>query len=1327
MTSFRNTLGGGNREYVTPNGVSSEFAFSWDGQQLTGATQGWSCSSGAVRKIDAGGEPALQLDVSLSRPTVRVTKHYMIFPKVALIREWTDYKNTDDTSHQLGQPSFLHQAIMGDRLDDTDLHYLLGAYDYSLQTEPMSSDYSKIFDATGDPNAGNLGFGGTSLNYMPWFSLFDRATRDGVFMGFDYFGRWAVPVGAQGGSTASLSGTLPNYDAPVVAGQVVSAPKAFTGVYTTDLDNMTNQLLNWQYTYMWDYTRSPYFTAVRDEGPTYLTGGGDTAGLLQMAFGQFDVMREMGVDTYHRDHAWFRVVGDFEGPDWKLTNDYLAKSGMRQLVYYFAYNAETGSRVLAQHPDWFDITSSGCGRVNEEPQLIDLRIPAAKAWMEHLLISNAEKWGDYEWRNDNCSEGGWSGDRQLAQDQAFRQVLKDFLDARPKSGFDAVNYGGRQMSYDYLRYADGSSLTDGGGYPQQYNASRIFPVDKFSGVPEAWPVNDCDNRYNANLMWNPDLQGDTNDPAALECARKVIDLYHFITAEGVAGRWVQQYHPRATDEDDNWFERLSGDNRRGLVIYKGFGSDSPVTVYPKGLDPRRLYDVRFQFLPDVMRRTGADLMTHGITLSSVGAGELIWLNLPNHPAAATDHSMPNPPEQVTATTGTNMNYHGVDVNWTPGTDNNWISYYEVLRNGVHLATVGKGRYYFDHSPGASPTATYSVRTVDGDGNESAPASTAGGPSDTASVDDASADITYTGNWLHATAVSGAADRTQSQVSGLLCHTACQHFGSTQGEGGWSQQDGPAPPPAPCHLACQEFSGTQGENGWSYQSSDAGQWSDIATYHEPFFLWGECCAWYDFSDSGFSGLITPRYEIPGANHDVGRAWTAPKDGVVDISAQAIPVYDGNQAVLTITKNGQPIWGPTTLDGTAAATDTSVPDVAVSAGDVVRFEMQGTPETAIGDAVQWDPDIHYQGDPPVPPAVGPPPTWQDIKTYNSEGDFNQDGSFWHDNAGYASAHFLQPGDVTDVGRAWTAPHDGTIDIAGTVRGTRDGQGSITASITKNGEVIWGPQTLAANDTTGVEADVTGVPVAAGDLVRFVVAVGSAVTYWDPDLSYEGGPAPTAVAPSASWTFTGSQVSWYAQLGTTKGIVQVLIDGQPDTRLDLYAPSDTNYDVPMYTKSFPSVGTHTITVEGTGDTNVSSTGPYIDVDGFQAVTSAPSIAEDGDLSYSGSGWLSQADASASGGHMTTSGQAGDAVSYLFSGRSVTWVGSICPSCGEADVYVDGKFATRVDTYGYRGPDVSQAALFEYSWQTAGSHVLRVVVTGTRNLESSGTSVNIDSFQVS
>lgn len=1323
MTSFRNELVRPAQEYVTPEAPALEFRFGWDGHVLTGGSGGWVCRSGSVRTVDSGGAPALRLQVTLERRTVQVTKHYTIFPKVAMVRQWTSYANIDTHAHQLTKPSYLEQNVMGDTMAETDLTTIGGSWSWEPQTDQMTADYARTISASPDDY-----FLATSTNYQPWFALFNREREDGIYAGFDYFGRWSATFGLRDGVGSSLSMFLPNYDAPLAAGTHIDSPRAFDAVYRHDLDDMTNRILTWQYTYMWDYTRAPYFGAVRDEGPNYLTGsprgdlGADSDGQLQWMLNLTDAMSSMGVDTYHRDHGWFDKTGDFKGLDFRIVNNYLKKHGMAQLIYYFAYDADPDSKIALEHPDWFDQTSN-CGQ-----GLIDLRIPQAKAWLLHKLVSNAKRWGDYEWRNDNCSMANWTGDRQLAQDQAFRSVLRTFLDTRPGSGFHAVNWGGNQHGFDYLRYADGTSMTDSSGYSHQYGGSMIYPVDKLSPPPENYPISECDDAYTFELMWSPDLQGDTADPQRLACARRMIDLYHYILSQGVAGRWTRQYHPRGSDDNRHWFERLSWDNERGVIIFKGSEykappTDAPVTVYPKGLRPNDIYDVRFQYEDGVFHRLGSDLMENGITLPAPAAGELVWLNLPNHPGSGTNHIAPTAPRSITATVGTNFTEPGVEVRWTRATDDNWISGYQVLRDGVVLDTVAKGTYYLDHTPAASTASTYSVRTIDGDGNTSRLTSTAGGTTNSTYVDDDSPNLQYSGRWAHQSQVIGPFAGTQSVTSGLPCHIACQQFSDQQGSGGWSYQQ---KSPPMCLMSCQQFSDTQGQDGWSYQGDHAGQWEDLNFYFS-FFGWVGTATTADGGPdlSEFYGAVSATGLIPGAGHDTARAWTAAKDGIVTITSEAAP-RDDQTYVLTVTKNGQAIAGPISVSGQGTPTDINIPDVAVTAGDVIRFQIDGVDQLSLQGGVDWQANMDYAGE---PPAAGIPPRFVDLPTFDGSGDFFGDGSSWTSDDGTISASQLRAGSL-DVARAWTAPENGTYDVlshASMNGADTSGQGA-TLEVTLNNAVIWGPQSLDAGDRAGIDVNVPAVQVSAGDVIRFVVGSNSGVVVWDPDIVPTGTEPPAPQQASVSWSFTGNEVTWFTQVGTNRGVAQILIDGQPDARINLYSSNDTNWSIPLYTKTFTTSGQHTITIEATGDSHIRALGSGVQVDGFRARTRSVSVTEDGstNITYRGLGWQRTTDASASAGHLRLSGHAGDTATMTFQGAFVGLTGRICPACGEADVYLDGKYVTRIDSYGFRGPTVAQAGLFEQSWPVGGRHTLRIVVTGTKNIRSTGTSVGIDNIRI-
>jgi hypothetical protein len=212
---------------------------------------------------------------------------------------------------------------------------------------------------------------------------------------------------------------------------------------------------------------------------------------------------------------------------------------------------------------------------------------------------------------------------------------------------------------------------------------------------------------------------------------------------------------------------MSRDNRKGIIM-PGHAIKSPIKIFPRGLLSAEKYNVSYQESQATQDRSGSDLMSNGISFQTVPDGELIYLNLPMHPGSSADKIPPTAPSRVVKGIGTNMGYVGVELNWLPGADNNWISYYQVFRNGVAIDKVSKGTYYFDHSAGADLAARYDVATVDGSGNASEKAQAQGGTKVQILVlDDTSGDLKYSGRgWKHEAAVPAVFEGTQSETREL---------------------------------------------------------------------------------------------------------------------------------------------------------------------------------------------------------------------------------------------------------------------------------------------------------------------------------------------------------------------------------------------------------------------------------------------------------------------------------------------------------------------------------------------------------------------------------
>ena len=192
-------------------------------------------------------------------------------------------------------------------------------------------------------------------------------------------------------------------------------------------------------------------TAWGQPGAAWTGGGPDYQSTFRKVFRVADLMRYVGADVYHRDWGWWDRAGDWNGPDFRTTINYLRKQDMGQLIYAFLYTVDKKSRVAQEHPDWL------------LGDTLDMSRPEVVAFMQSQLDQFVARWGDFEWRNDSFFTAARDGDdgAMLAQDEGLRRVIRTFLDKHPKCAFQAVNGGGNYGGYDYTRYASAFSFSDG--------------------------------------------------------------------------------------------------------------------------------------------------------------------------------------------------------------------------------------------------------------------------------------------------------------------------------------------------------------------------------------------------------------------------------------------------------------------------------------------------------------------------------------------------------------------------------------------------------------------------------------------------------------------------------------------------------------------------------------------------------------------------------------------------------------------------------------------------------------------------------------------------
>jgi hypothetical protein len=173
--------------------------------------------------------------------------------------------------------------------------------------------------------------------------------------------------------------------------------------------------------------------------------------------------------------------------------------------------------------------------------------------------------------------------------------------------------------------------------------------------------------------------------------------------------------------------------------------------------------------------------------------------------------------------------------------------------------------------------------------------------------------------------------------------------------GWTLTDNTAVAAASAYNAGYDFSATQGGDQWREQYyTPGGGWQDINPYDPVNERWGEngYVSRFDLSPDACS--VCP----------IARAWVAPTSGTIAIRGRVLKETVGGDGVTArITVNGKQVWpasgGAQTLSGSDTSGYGTDVDLAVSAGDTVRFEVtNGGHGDAGSDVTAWAPSIAYR---------------------------------------------------------------------------------------------------------------------------------------------------------------------------------------------------------------------------------------------------------------------------------------------------------------------------------------------------------------------------------
>jgi hypothetical protein len=209
------------------------------------------------------------------------------------------------------------------------------------------------------------------------------------------------------------------------------------------------------------------------------------------------------------------------------------------------------------------------------------------------------------------------------------------------------------------------------------------------------------------------------------------------------------------------------------------------------------------------------------------------------------------------------------------------------------------------------------------------------------------------------------------------------------------------------------------------------------------------------------------------------------------------------------------------------------------------------------------------------------------------------------------------------------------------------------------------------------------------------------------------------TASFTFTGTAITWHTVTGPGQGDANVYVDGVLNAAVDNYSAT-TRYKVAR-TVTGLTAGAHSLRIVVRGVKGAAAgTGTQVAVDDFEVGTTVTQQNAPG-VHYT---WTSVAAPAATGGRYAEAELAGAKYSFTFRGTAVRWVTVVGPAMGEAAVYLDGVLKSTVNGYASRAAYGVGRSL---TGLTDAVHTLVVVVLGKHTAPSTANTVAVDGFVVS
>ena len=483
-------------------------------------------------------------------------------------------------------------------------------------------------------------YSGAHGQHCAWLVARDAADR-GLLLGWEFDGRARVRLRHhKSGHRLEIAGGPIELFHPVNPGEEFLTPGAFVGVFRGDWDEASYRTHR--------FTEAVLAYPVPDpQNFPYVMW--DSWGYGQ----QIDeetlrraarVVARLGIEVFVLDLGWARAVGDWHADPAKFPSglkalsDYVHSLGMKFGLHFAFVEASPSAPMLRQNPDWF--ANDTTRYYGARPLCLSHR--PVKEWIVGEAIRMIREYGvdwilqDGENMVKRCNKLNHTHDPDDSNYSNAVDGLNAVVDAiqrvTPGVLWENVEDGGNMMTFNMVqRYVtsiaadDSSPLTT-----RQATYGVTFPLPP-RYADRYMPENDLDSYITRSYMFGGpwifmNKIADWTENQIAYAARE-IRLYKQLRQTIRDGR-VYHLRARPAETRSDAIQSLdAGGDSSVIFVYREETPLAQPLVRPRGLDPERLYRVRFEESPQQFLASGSSLMRDGIrvTLATVRTAEIVYI------------------------------------------------------------------------------------------------------------------------------------------------------------------------------------------------------------------------------------------------------------------------------------------------------------------------------------------------------------------------------------------------------------------------------------------------------------------------------------------------------------------------------------------------------------------------------------------------------------------------------------------------------------------------------------------------------------------------------